>query len=321
MSGNTRVVVTGATGFIGRVLCGKLLDLGHEVVAMVRTPGPGPWTSAVRVALGQDPVDPALLEGVDTVFHLAGKAHVRARSVAEIQEYEDVHVRGTRSLLLAARAAGVRTFVLLGSVKAMGEGSCDVWDETTPCAPQNPYGRTKLAAERLVLEDLPFACSVVLRPALVYGRGSKGNLDLLIRAVRTGLFPVIIFPDNRRSMVHVDDVVRACVLASVHPAACGKTYVLTDGREYSTNEILAWIHAAVGKKAVLPLPYGVVRCAASVGDVLERVGLALPFTSDRLDKLTGSARYSSARIQRELGFVPSVDLRTGIFEMAGTPLP
>ena len=162
---------------------------------------------------------------------------------------------------------------------------------------------------------------MALRPALVYGRGSKGNLDLLIRAVRTGLFPAIIFPDNRRSMVHVDDVVRACVLAAVHPAACGKTYVLTDGREYSTNEILAWIHEAVGKKPVLPLPYGVVRCAAFVGDVLERAGLALPLTSDRLDKLAGSARYSSARIQRELGFVPSVDLRTGIFEMAGTPLP
>ena len=120
MSGNRCVAVTGATGFIGRVLCGKLLDMGHEVVAMVRTPCSGPWTSSVRIALGQDSVDPALLEGVDTVFHLAGKAHVRARSVAEIQEYEDVHVRGTRSLLLAARAAGVRAFVLLGSVKAMG---------------------------------------------------------------------------------------------------------------------------------------------------------------------------------------------------------
>jgi nucleoside-diphosphate-sugar epimerase len=261
----------------------------------------------------------ASLEGVDTIFHLAGKAHVKARSAAEVREYETVHVHGTRALLLAAREVGVRRFVLLSSVKAMGEGAAEVWDEDTPCAPQNPYGMSKLAAERLVMEELPLPCPVVLRPALVYGAGSKGNLDLMIRAVRKGLFPAIAFPSNARSMIHVVDVVRACLLAADHPAACGRTYVLTDGLEYSTNDIVAWIFEALGKRPGFRLPFPVMKGAAYFGDLAGKLGLPSPLNSDALEKLAGSARYSNAKICRELGFAPSRDLRQGIREMISGP--
>ena len=205
--------------------------------------------------------------------------------------------------------------MLLSSVKAMGEGGEEVWDESTPCSPQNPYGVTKLAAERVVLEELPLPCPVVLRPTLVYGAGSKGNLDLMIRAVRKGFFPAIAFPPNRRSMIHVQDVVQACLLAATHPAACGQVYILTDGKEYSTNEMLAWIHEALGKKVGPAVPYAALRAGAALGDILERIGIHAPLNGDRLSKLAGSARYSSAKICRELGFEPAWGLRRGIHEM------
>lgn len=310
-----RVLVTGASGFIGRRLCRELAGRGCEVVALLRTPQAGPWGSVVQAGLGRDPIDPECLQGVDAVFHLAGKAHTRARNDAEVREYETVHVHGSRSLLTAAREAGVRCCVLLSSVKAMGEGAAEVWDEDTPCAPQNPYGITKLAAERIVLEERPLSCSVVLRPTLVYGEGSKGNLDLMIRAIRKGLFPAIDFPPNARSMIHVDDVVQACLLAAEHPDACGQTYILTDGVAYSTADIVAWIFEALGKRPRFRLPFAVLQAGASLGDVAARIGLPAPLTSDALDKLAGSARYSNAKICRELGFAPSRDLRQGIREM------
>ncbi len=312
---STRILVTGATGFIGRVLCARLTGLGHEVVAVARGAVSGPWATGVAADLGRSAINPDLLHGVDTIFHLAGKAHVEARTEAEIREYETVHVRGTRALLTAARQAGVRRCVLLSSVKAMGEGGAEVWDEDTPCRPQSPYGRTKLAAERIVLEELPLPWSVVLRPALVYGRGSKGNLAQLIRAARRGWLPRVCFPPNIRSMVHVEDVVRACILAATQLAARGRTYVVTDGQDYSTNEIMTWINEALGRKVVLPLPFAALRYAAAGGDTLRKMGLPAPLTRDKLDKLAGSARYSNARICRELGFAPQWDLRRGIIEM------
>ncbi len=310
-----RALVTGASGFIGRVLCGELTKRDWDVVAMLRRPQIGPWLDVLEGDLGRGEVDPRRLEGVDTIFHLAGKAHTRARNVAENTEYETVHVRGTRSLLWAARQAGVRACVLLSSVKAMGEGGEEVWDESTPCSPKNPYGVTKLAAERIVLEEMPLSCPVVLRPTLVYGAGSKGNLDLMIRAVRKGFFPIISFPPNRRSMIHVQDVVQACLLATTHPAACGQVYILTDGKEYSTNEMLAWIHEALGKKPGPAVPYVMLRTGAALGNMLARIGINAPLNGDRLAKLAGSACYSNAKICREIGFKPAWDLRPGIHEM------
>jgi nucleoside-diphosphate-sugar epimerase len=291
-----------------------LTDKDFDVVALLRSPLQGPWRSVLQADLGRTGISGSDLQGVDTVFHLAGKAHTRSRTAKEEAEYETVHVRGTQTLLEAARIAGVRCLVLLSSVKAMGEGGDTVWNEETPCLPQNPYGITKLAAERLVLgSGLP--CPVVLRPALVYGSGSKGNLDLMLRAAKKGLFPAITFPPNARAMIHVSDVVQACLLAATHSGACGQAYILTDGQEYSTAQILDWIWESLDSGPRVRIPFGLVRAAASIGDVLERLGVRAPLNRDMLAKLVGTARYSSAKIRQELEFAPARTLRQGIREM------
>jgi nucleoside-diphosphate-sugar epimerase len=137
----------------------------------------------------------------------------------------------------------------------------------------------------------------------------------MIRAAGKGIFPTVAFPPNRRSMIHVEDVVQACLLSAANAAACGQVYVLTDGNEYSTTQILTLIHETLGKKPGPVLPYALLKAAARLGDMVERLGVQVPFNGDRLSKLAGSARYSNAKICRELGFVPTWDLRRGIDEM------
>lgn len=314
---NKRVLITGASGYIGRLLCRELSERGCVVTALLRTPQDGPWRDAIVADLGRTVIDPSELEGVEVIFHLAGKAHVRARSVEEIREYETIHVAGTRALLDAAVEARVRQFVLMSSLSVMGESGGEVWDESHACRPSTPYGVSKLEAEKLVLGARELHCPVVLRPALVYGAGSKGNLDALVRAARRGVLPRIEFPDNGRSMVHVEDVVQACILAASSQSACGKTYIVTDGLKYSTNQILEWINTALNTRPKFAFPYTFVRFGARCGDILEKAGLPAPLTRDRLAKMSGSALYSNQKICRELGFAPKWNLRQGIAQMVG----
>lgn len=308
-----RVLVTGASGFIGRRLCTALQQRGVHVTALMRGTQGGPWQDVLAVDLGCSEFQ--IPTGISAIFHLAGKAHVQARTQEEIDEYRRIHVQGTTALLHAAQTTNVHTFIYLSSVKAMGEGSARVEDESAACVPRTPYGQSKLEAERLVLESaLP--CPVILRPTLVYGPGSKGNLAAMMSAVRKGFFPPFSFPQNARSMIHVDDVVQACILAATHTVACKQTYILTDGYDYSTPQILGLIRTVLGKRQGLCIPFWPLDILARIGSALEQAGVSVPLTSTQLDKLTGSARYSNRKICDDLGFIPQYNLQTGIRQMA-----
>jgi nucleoside-diphosphate-sugar epimerase len=260
---------------------------------------------------------PSEIEEADCVIHLAGKAHALSESSQDEDAYFRINIEATRSLLESCRAAAVRRFVFISSVKAAGEGGASALDETAGCSPDTPYGRSKLAAERLVLDGGYVPEPVVLRLSMVYGPTAKGNLPRMIKAIRHGHFPPLPETGNKRSMVHVVDVVNAVLLAVDAPAATGQTYVVTGPRDYSSREIFEWICEAIGKPVPQwSIPPRVLQVLATVGDRIGRLrGKRFVFDSASLQRLTESAVYSSEKIQRELGFRPERDLREALPEI------
>lgn len=313
---NTALVV-GATGFIGRHLVNALYEAGGAVKVLSRrnvAKYHGHTVSGGRIIpvvadLSDHTSINQVCDGVDTVFHLAGYAHAEessGESAAAI--HRSVTVEGTRALLEEARHAGVRRFVFTSSVKAMGEGGKECLSEAAPALPATAYGQAKLEAERLVLASHGCGMHVcVLRLPLVYGPGVKGNLLQMIEAIHNGRFPPVPEVKNRRSMVHVNDVVQALRLATELPRANGEVYLVTDGQTYSTREMYVLISLALGK--VLPkwnVPIGALRLVATMGDIIGWTRRRPFFFNNKvLNKLLGSACYNSEKIECELGFKPT----------------
>jgi len=313
-------LVTGASGFLGRALCGRLRARGARVRALMRRAGSGPWDEAVAADIASGPLPEAALRGVDAVFHLAARVHaVSERRGAGEDAYRRVNVEGTRRVVDAAVAAGASGVMFVSSVKAMGEGREVCLNEEAAPAPETPYGRSKLEAEGIVLEAgaRHGLHASVLRLPLVYGAGAGGHLAAMLGAVARGRFPPLADPGNRRSLVHVADAVEAAILAASSSRAAGRVYLVTDGRAYSTRALYEMMCEAAGR--AVPrwrVPLGVLRAAAVMGDGAGRcLGRRMPFDSEALGKLTGSAWYSSARIERELGFRPAHTLADALPEM------
>ncbi|MDX8127131.1 NAD-dependent epimerase/dehydratase family protein [Methylomonas sp. LW13] len=300
----TKALVTGASGFIGAHLCQALVNQDYTVRTCGRA-GNGENNIALDLAaLGACP--PELCADIDVVFHLAGKAHALAESRQDEAEYRQINTEGTRKLLEAAQQAGVKAFVFFSSVKAVSHTSRQVMDETVNAPASDPYGLSKYEAEQLVLNGGYVPHPVVLRPSMVYGDTGKGNLPRMIHAIRRGIFPPLPESGNQRSMVHVDDVVASALLAAENPEAAGQVYIVTDQQSYSTRQIYDAIRAALGKRPVVwSIPMPLLTSLAKLGDGFGRLtGRRFPIDSDSLEKLTGSAWYSSAKIARELGFQP-----------------
>lgn len=306
------VLVTGGTGFIGRRLVAVLQARGARVRVLVRTMSrlPPDW-GRVDIVVG-DLSDPASLAracaGIDTVIHAAGFAHAESATPECATRHWAVNAEGTFRLLDAATAARIERLVYLSSVKAVGEPGSQCVDERWEAPPETPYGRAKRAAEARVLTvgRESGLHVVVLRPALVYGPGMKANLARLIEAVQRGWCPPLPETGNRRSLVHVDDMAQAALLAAAHPAARGQTYLVTDGRPCSGRELDLTIRRALGHPPPRwAVPASVLYGAAALADgALWLTGRRDDSVRAMVDKLLGWACYDSARIERELGYRP-----------------
>lgn len=316
-------LVTGATGFIGMHLIDALRQHHRSIVVLARHPEkvskiwPGTAITVRHGDLDKAASLKGVCDGVDTVFHLAGCAHDKNDLDPALEtRYWHTIVEGTRALLREAAEAGVKRFIFVSSVKAMGEGGPDIQDESSPVTPESAYGRAKLAAEQAVLDAgrVHGIHTTVLRFPLVYGPGNKGNIPRMIKAIDRGIFPPIPRNGNRRSMVHVADVVQALLLAAQAEAPAQQVYIVTDGVVYSTRDIYDMIRAAMG----LPsrrwsVPLTVLRILGACGDFIGKVrGMPFVLDSQVLSKLLGSAWYSSDKITRELGYRPAHTLRDAL---------
>ncbi len=307
-----KTLVTGATGFIGR----RLLQPGDTALTRAVT---SPHDTVVGDLLNPTSLAVAC-NGIDTIFHCAGYAH--AFTSSDPDTHWRINFEGTRNLLMAAGNSGVKRFVFLSSVKAMAEPGDECADEDWPGEPITPYGRAKRAAEDAVLEaGAKFSMHVVnLRLPMVYGRGGRGNLERMVAGIRSGWFPPLPETGNRRSIVHVDDVVAALRLVVEAPAANGRTYIVASPNSYSGRDIYDALSRAI---SVVPtykwsVPAVVLRTGGCMGDVLGRlINRPLLLNSESVSRLLDSACYSPARIARELGWRADVELKEGIREMLG----
>lgn len=304
-----RAVIAGASGFVGTAVLQALIAARVDVSAISRRRRDSAiWQQA-------DLTDVArlvtLCRGADTIFHIAGHAHAWQEK-GDDRIHRETTIEGTRNLLQAAVAGGVKRFIFFSSVKAGGEGGESEFYESSFSHPLTAYGLAKREAEDMVLDvgrtHGLHVCN--LRLSMVYGAGMKGNLPRMIEAVNRGRFPSLPETNNRRSMVSLHDVVRAALLVAKTAAASGQTYIVTDGDIYSTRRIYEAICLALGKP--IPrwtMPMAVLRAVAKMGDIISWArAKRFPFDSDALEKLTGSAHYSSVKIVRELGFRPTKKL-------------
>lgn len=313
----SRVLVSGGRGFIGGRLVSALRGEGVEVRVMTRgQPGPG----EVQAELGRSDTLVAACEGVSTVYHCAGHAHAFSALAAdeEVRHWQ-VNFEGTRALAEAAGQAGVGCLVFLSSVKAQAEPGGTCVDEEAPGAPDSAYGRAKRAAEEAVLEaGRRYGMRVVnLRPAMVFGAGGRGNLERMAALVRRGLFPPLPETGNRRSMVHVNDLVAAMRLVAADPRAAGRTYIVAHPQTPSGRGLYDALRQAVGLPPVgWAVPRALLSAAARCGDLFQALsGRRVPLDSEALGRLLDSACYSPQRIGRELGWRASVSLEDGLREM------
>ena len=307
-----RIAVTGANGFVGARTCGVLRADGHEVVAVVRRGATAPGGATVAEA----PVlDEALLRagfrGCDAVVHLAARVHVMRESATDpLAAFRKVNVEGTRGAYRAACAVGARRFVFLSSVKVHGEGRAEPYVESDEPSPADPYGVSKLEAERMLASARAAGGSadvVVLRPPLVYGAGVGGNFRRLIRLAELAQrWPMPLGGiANRRSLVSVGnlaDVIRFMVRSE---AASGATVLVSDGTDLSTSELICRLARALGRDArLLPCPSGALRALTSL------VGRGA-----EADRLVGSLTVRTDAL-RALGWTPPQSVDAALDETA-----
>lgn len=277
-----RILVTGASGFIGQSLCPVLRARGHEVVAFERASGGD---------IAAIPDWSAQLGGAHAVVHLAALAH--ASGVPE-QEIRAVNVDAALRVGKGAAGAGAR-MIFMSSVKVHGEETPDApFNESSPLAPQGAYARAKADAEA-ALRAVPGLALTVLRPPLVYGAGVKANFLALLRAVARGWPLPFASIANRRSLLYAGNLADAVARCLEAPQAPGRTYLVSDGAALSTPELCRALGAALGKPARL------FRCPPALLEI-----------APAARKLTRSLVADDSALRRELGWAPPHDFEAGL---------
>lgn len=307
-------LVTGATGFVGDAVIKRLISDGALVVAAVRRK-PAHWSaqcSVVEVGNMEHESDWSVaLVGIKSVIHTAARVHVmNDQSADPLDEFRRINVAGTLNLARQAAAAGVRRFIFLSSIKVNGEKTqigCPFTSSDKP-NPADPYGVSKCEAEeglRQIAEQTGMEV-VIIRPVLVYGTGVKGNFLSMMRWLHKG-FPLPLGAiNNKRSLVSLDNLVDLIVTCLRHPVAANQTFLVSDGEDLSTTELLQRTAFAMGCKArLIPVPAFIMRAGARLlgkGDVTQR--------------LYGSLQVDISKTRSLLDWNPPLTVAQGLMKAA-----
>ena len=293
------VLVTGATGFVG----GHLMR--EHFHALVRRPSG--YRNEIVCDITKQKSLKNKLNGIETIIHCAGISDAMG-NLSEKLHWE-VNFNGTKNLISEARNSGVKKFIFLSSVKAIPRSDFSKNQDTS-------YGLAKRAAEEFVLNvGRSFGMHVVvLRPAMVYGLGCKGNLERMVRGIRHGWFPKLPDTENRRSAIYIDDLVTAIWLSANSPAANGKTFTVAHPDAFSTRELYNVIKQNSPRKMVSwSLSEDILSALGQIGDTLERtLKVNLPLNSSVVSRLLGSEYFAPSDLQNQLGWAAETDITQGI---------
>lgn len=296
-----KVLVTGPDGFVGNAVCSQLLAKGRQVRG-------AQWKAALltesceSVIVGN--IDSRTewglaLENIDAVVHLAARVHIMDDTAEDpLKAFREVNVAGTRHLAEAAAKAGVKRFVFISSIKVNGESTSgrSAYSEKDDPAPEDPYGISKYEAE-IALREIEAESGmevVILRPPLLYGPSVKANFLKLIQFVDKGIPLPLGGIHNKRSLLSLtnfSDLISQCIEA---PAAGGKTFLVSDGDDVSSPELVCRIAKALGKSSrLLPLPENIMKLAGK-----------LTGKSEQVQRLCSSLQIDSSNVRKTLDWQP-----------------
>ena len=304
-----RVVVTGANGFVGRALCAEAVARGTAVRGITRSTCDLP-AGVNNLVIGSFDASTDWRDKLidsEVIVHLAARVHVMQDVAADpLVEFRRVNVQGTLNLARQAAAAGVRRFVFVSSIKVNGESTTKNLSFCADdiAAPVDPYGISKMEAEQ-GLREIALQTGmevVIIRPPLVYGPGVKANFAAMMRWLRHGVPLPLGAIHNQRSLVALDNLVDLIITCIFHPAAANHTFLVSDGEDVSTTELLRRMGKAMGCPVrLVPLPASMLKLAAAVvgkGDVAQR--------------LCGSLQVDIEKTCRLLDWHPPVSLDEGL---------
>ena len=313
----SEILVTGATGFVGKAVVECLLSMDelHYVTVAVRRDVQH-WQGRVRTFLTGD-LEPAAdwsvaLEGISLLVHCASRVHVMADKAANpLAEFRRVNVHGTLKLARQAASAGVRRFLFVSSIKVNGDET-QLGRPFTPedrPAPMDAYGLSKMEAEH-GLREIARQTSmeiVIIRPPLVYGPSVKANFATMIRWLRYGVPLPLGAIYNQRSLIALDNLVDVIVTALKHPAAANQTFLVSDGEDVSTTDLLLRMGRALDRPArLIPVPVSWLKMASAMVGQL-----------DVAQRLCWSLQVDIEKTRRVLGWTPPVSLDEGLRRAGG----
>ena len=303
------LLLTGGTGFVGQHLVSALMQRKLPYQIAIRTQAKN---SAHHKCISVGDINAytawsQALEGVSDVVHLAARVHVMDETASDsLAEFRRVNVSGTLQLARQAVDAGVRRFVFVSSVKVNGEGTSPgrAFTEADAPNPQDAYGQSKHEAEqglRQLSADTGMEV-VIIRPPLVYGPGVKANFASLMRAVQRGWPLPLGAVHNQRSLVALDNLVDFIVTCITHPQAANQTFLVSDGQDLSTTELVRGMAQAAGVPArLLPVPVWALQAGAS-----------LLGKGDAVQRLCGNLQVDISKARNLLGWVPPVSVEEGL---------
>ena len=303
------ILITGHTGFIGGHLTPALIAKNHSIIGVSRHIEPilaHPQLQQIQISSLEQYTDwHQALSGVDTVIHLAARAHILEDCIDDpAAEFFRVNTQGTINLVKAAIQTGVKHFIFISSIGAITTLSREILTETAPCQPDTPYGTSKLAAEAALIELCQNTAMnwTIVRPTLVYGPGNPGNMKRLLKLVNSQ-FPLPLGSiNNQRSFLYIENLIDAITVCLDHPNAKNQIFLLSDGQNISTPLLIRHLaHFLNIRSILLPIPAPLLRL---LGKIIGK--------SSAVERLLESLVVSNKKVVTTLNWQPPYSIEQGL---------